>query len=679
DVPNMQISVHVGFGPGEFWLDAARLYVGEYVETVFGPRVKATAPNPADGSDNVAQDVTLSWEPGPFAAVHDVYFGENFDDVNNGDPGTLVSSNQFSTTFDPPDDLEFGKTYYWRIDEVNAPPDSTVFPGDVWSFTVEQYLFPISNIGASASSSFSSDMGADKTVDGSGLDASDLHSAEPTDMWLSEAFDPDPTWIQFEFDVAHPLAQMDVWNSNQLLEPVIGVGVNDVTVEYSEDGDTWTILGDFKFNQAPGLAGYATDTSVNMGGALAQYVRLTTKSNWGVCLDQFGLSEVRFFFIPVRASDPMPAEGDSDVPLDVVLDWRGGRQAVSHEVYLSKDEAAVIDGTALIGTTTDTYLQVSNLDYGQIYYWKVNEVNDSAITPSWEGQVWSFSTVENLIVDDFEGYTDNEAENEAIWQTWIDGLNVPENGSQVGYLVPTYVEQTIIHSGSQSMPFFYNNGPGGGSYSEAVRTFAQAQDWTTGGVTQLSLWFRGYPGSVGSFVEGPVGTFTMTGSGTDIWGTADEFHFAYKTLTGQGSIIARVESIDNTDPWAKAGVMIRESLDPGSAHAFACVTPESGVASQGRIDTGGTSFNNDEGGITAPHWVKLERSIAGVFTVSHSTNGTTWVPVSGSNPTNIQMASTVHIGLAVTSNDAGATCQAVFSNVTTTGNVSGLWTNQDIG
>ncbi|UCF15172.1 MAG: carbohydrate binding domain-containing protein, partial [Phycisphaerales bacterium] len=347
DVPNMQISVHVGFGPGEFWLDAARLYVGEYVETVFGPRVKATAPNPADGSDNVAQDVTLSWEPGPFAAVHDVYFGENFDDVNNGDPGTLVSSNQFSTTFDPPDDLEFGKTYYWRIDEVNAPPDSTVFPGDVWSFTVEQYLFPISNIGASASSSFSSDMGADKTVDGSGLDASDLHSAEPTDMWLSEAFDPDPTWIQFEFDVAHPLAQMDVWNSNQLLEPVIGVGVNDVTVEYSEDGDTWTTLGDFKFAQAPGLAGYATDTSVNMGGALAQYVRLTTKSNWGVCLDQFGLSEVRFFFIPVRASDPMPAEGDSDVPLDVVLDWRGGRQAVSHEVYLSKDEAAVIDGTAL--------------------------------------------------------------------------------------------------------------------------------------------------------------------------------------------------------------------------------------------------------------------------------------------------------------------------------------------
>jgi hypothetical protein len=171
----------------------------------------------------------------------------------------------------------------------------------------------------------------------------------------------------------------------------------------------------------------------------------------------------------------------------------------------------------------------------------------------------------------------------------------------------------------------------------------------------------------------------MTGSGYDIWDNADEFHFAYKTLTGQGSIIARVESVDNTDPWAKAGVMIRESLEAGSVHAFACVTPESGVASQGRIDTGGTSFNTAEGGITAPHWVKLERSISGVFTVSHSANGTSWVPVSGSNPMTIQMGSTVHIGLAVTSHNVGATCQAAFSNVTTTGNVSGQWVSQDVG
>ncbi len=171
---------------------------------------------------------------------------------------------------------------------------------------------------------------------------------------------------------------------------------------------------------------------------------------------------------------------------------------------------------------------------------------------------------------------------------------------------------------------------------------------------------------MGSFVECPVGTFTMTGSGTDIWdvGTAgdyrDEFHFAYKTLTGPGTIIARVESVENTNDWAKAGVMIRETLEPGSVHAYGCVTPANGVASQGRIDNGGASFNTAEGGITAPHWVKLERSISGILTVSHSADGSSWIPVSGSNPTNIQMGSTVYIGLAVTSHDAALTCQGVL-------------------
>jgi hypothetical protein len=175
----------------------------------------------------------------------------------------------------------------------------------------------------------------------------------------------------------------------------------------------------------------------------------------------------------------------------------------------------------------------------------------------------------------------------------------------------------------------------------------------------------------------------MTGSGADIWNVngveADQFHFAYKMLTGAGSIIARVDSVENTNGWAKAGVMIRESLNPDSAHAFGCVTPSNGVASQGRPDTGGASFNTNQSGITAPYWVKLERSISGLFTVSHSTDGTSWQQVTGATPQNIAMDTNVYIGLALTSHDAALTCQAVFSNVTTTGNVTGQWTNQDIG
>ena len=175
----------------------------------------------------------------------------------------------------------------------------------------------------------------------------------------------------------------------------------------------------------------------------------------------------------------------------------------------------------------------------------------------------------------------------------------------------------------------------------------------------------------------------MTASGADIWSVngveADEFHFAYKMLSGAGSIVAKVNSVDNTNGWAKAGVMIRESLNPDSAHAFAAITPANGVASQGRPSTGGASFNTNQTGVAAPYWVKLERSISGLFTVSHSTNGTNWQAVTGATPQNIPMGSNVYIGLALTAHDASKTCQAVFTNVTTTGNVTGQWAHQDIG
>ncbi|MHC4495301.1 MAG: hypothetical protein ACYSYM_05700 [Planctomycetota bacterium] len=285
-------------------------------------------------------------------------------------------------------------------------------------------------------------------------------------------------------------------------------------------------------------------------------------------------------------------------------------------------------------------------------------------------------------MDDFEQYTDNDAAGEAIWQHWIDGFGVNANGSQVGYVLPPYAEQTVVHGGRQSMPLSYNN-TAGITNSEAEKALTTTRDWTEEGVGELSIWFQGQPGSVGSFVEEPVGTYTMTGSGADIWNVngveADEFHFAYKMLTGSGIIIARVESVDNTNSWAKAGVMIRNTLDPDSAHAFACVTPENGVASQGRPDVGGVSFNTAQGGITAPHWVKLERDLSGNFTVSHSANGSAWEPVQGAMPVNIQMNSTVYAGLAVTAHDAALTCEAVFSNVTITGTVSPQWANQDIG
>jgi hypothetical protein len=388
---------------------------------------------------------------------------------------------------------------------------------------------------------------------------------------------------------------------------------------------------------------------------------------------------------PKLAWDPSPSDGSTpDIDNATPLSWTAGDEAASHEVYLGTDRDAVknadtSDATGIYrGSQSGTsFTPAEGVEWGGgPYYWRVDESNtDGTVTA---GNVWNFSVVDFLLVDDFESYTDNDAENDAIWQSWIDGFGVPDNGSQAGHEFPPYAEQTIVNSGSQSMPLYYNN-TAGVSDSRAEMTLTAPRDWTAHGVAVLSLWFRGYPASVGSLTEGPAGSYTIAAAGSDIAGSADEFHFAYRTLTGAGSIVARVDSVQNTHAWAKAGVMIRETLDADSKNAFVCVTPGNGVASQGRTDTGMASFSTNETGITAPRWVKMERDVAGNFTASHSANGSSWQAVSGAIPTNIMMDGTVYVGLAVTSHAATSTCEAKFSNVTITGTSSPQWAHQDVG
>ncbi|MHC4494194.1 MAG: discoidin domain-containing protein, partial [Planctomycetota bacterium] len=251
------------------------------------------------------RDVILGWETGAFAASHDVYFGTVFDDVNDADTtnprGVLASRGQLPTSYTPPQRLNFVTTYYWRIDEVNAPPSNMVHKGDIWSFMTEPFSYQVQNIIATASSS-AADKGPENTVNDSGLDSSGLHgNVGGGTMWLSDAAGPQPTWIMFEFDTVHKLDEMLVWNSNESLESVIGLGFKEVTVEYSADGVDFMALGaTHEFAQGPGSAGYASNTTIDMAGVAARYVKLTANSNWAGILPQFGLSEVQFFSIPVQ-------------------------------------------------------------------------------------------------------------------------------------------------------------------------------------------------------------------------------------------------------------------------------------------------------------------------------------------------------------------------------------------
>lgn len=155
------------------------------------------------------------------------------------------------------------------------------------------------------------------------------------------------------------------------------------------------------------------------------------------------------------------------------------------------------------------------------------------------------------------------------------------------------------------------------------------------------------------------GTFTVRGAGADIWDNADAFHYLYQPLSGDGQITARVTSVQNTHEWAKAGVMIRETLAPNARHASLLVTPTNGLAFQRRTTVaGGTAHTGSTGG--APQWVRLVRS-GNTISAAKSGDGVTWVVI-GSEM--IPMAASVYVGLAVTSHNDTALCTATFGSVT---------------
>ncbi|MCU0917318.1 MAG: discoidin domain-containing protein, partial [Planctomycetes bacterium] len=468
----------------------------------------ASHPQPAAGATDVAQDAALSWTPGTFAGRHDVYLGTDLAAVTAAtaaDPGGIYRGRIDPNTYTAP--LAFGQTYYWRIDEVNRTPDNSIFKGAVWSFTVEPYAYPITKVTAIASTS-QAGMGPEKTIDGSGLNSAGQHGNESSTMWLSTG--APPNWIQYAFDRAQHLYEMRVWNSNQAVEPFIGFGARRVKIEISPDGAAWTELpGVPEFARATGLPTYTSNTTVAFGGVSARYVKLTVNSPWGMA-PQTGLSEVRFFSIPVQAYAPQPPDGATGIGLDAVLNWRPGRQATSHQIYLGTDKQAVAEGTAPVQTLANHMYDPPSLQLATTYYWRVDEVNATTIP----GEVWSFTTQEYEVVDDFESYTNDEGNR--IYETWADGFGSSNNGSQVGYAQAPFAERRIIHGGTQSMPLSYSNA-GAITLSEATRTFDRPQNWTANGIKSLSLWFQGIAGNNGQlYVKINNTKVAYTGNAGDI-------------------------------------------------------------------------------------------------------------------------------------------------------------------
>jgi len=394
----------------------------------------ALGPAPKDTALHADTWVNLSWRAGDYAVSHDVYLGENFDDVNDG-AGDTFRGNQADTFFVAgfpgfpyPDGLVPGTTYYWRIDEVNDTEPNSPWKGDVWSFSIPP-----------------------KTA----------YYPEPADG--AELVD---TGVQLS------------WMG--------GFGAKLHTVFF---GDNFDDVSNATEGIPQGTTTYPPGT-------------LKTGKTYYWRVDEFDIidtfkGEVWSFTTEGAVVSLKPSNGSVDVKQTQILSWSPGEAAASHEVYFGTDKEVVRDadtgspeykGTRDLGS--ESY-DPGKLEWDTTYYWRVDEVNTTNSDSPWIGPVWSFTTANFLLVDDFEAYNDldpADPDSNRVFNVWIDGYDDPTNGSLVGYDNPPFAEQTIVHGGNQSLPIYYDNSVG---YSEATLTLTYPRDWTEKGVDTLTIWFRG--------------------------------------------------------------------------------------------------------------------------------------------------------------------------------------------
>jgi hypothetical protein len=710
------------------------------------PSRKAHDPAPVDGAEFIFTDTELSWTRGLGSKLQYLYFGETFEQVETETEGQLMPSTSYKPAGLEPgktyywrvDQADGTNTYKGDVWSFTTLPEIPISDPNLIGWWKLDEGAGSTAVDWSGHGNHGTLMGAPQWVEGFDGGAIQLDGTqdyvEIPPVGINSNTVSMTAWVKRDGDQTG-------WSGiifQRTTDRACGMGFSGQSGMTNQLQYHWNDNSNQTYNFSSGLVvpdnewafvalvveptkatlylNGTTDFAVNSIAHITQDLNGSVLLGWdtaGARYVQGAIDDARIYDKsltvedieqvmrgdPYVAWDPNPANRSTpNVKEALPMTWSAGEKATQHDVYFGTDRDAVNDADT---TTADiyrgrqaaiSYTPPEGVEWGSgPFYWRIDEYNNDGTIS--KGRIWTFTVADFILIDDFEQY---DAGDNQIWYAWHDGLGYGAIGTQDYYpgngtgsavgdeTTPSYTEETIVHGGKQSMPFTYdNNKPGYANYSEVELTLSSPRDWTEEDVAELSIWFRGYPASTGSFVEGPVGTYTMTGSGADIWRIngveADEFHFAYKMLAGAGSITARVLSVDDTDPWAKAGVMIRETLNPDSAHAFACITPDNGVASQGRPSTGGVSFNYNQTGVTAPYWVKVERSISGNFTVSHSSNGTNWQAVTGALVENIPMSTNVYIGLAVTAHNASATCQAVFSNVTTSGNVTGQWQHQDIG
>ncbi len=505
------------------------------------PPKSAYNPNPPDGVKFVDPDVELSWTAGFGAKLHHVYLGDSFDDVN----GAVVGLPQVTTTYTP-GTLEIDKVYYWRIDEFDGV---ATHKGDVWSFRTLPIIditdphligwwmldegYGTTVLDWSGHGSHGTLEGDPQWTAGYDGDALDLDGAGDNVYAVSVQLPTNAFTVALWFNSnsalndSSPRKDFLYWQNGSrphLTFNRSGTGEIGLWPNIGEDFDgpltstrswaagTWYhIAGTFDGASFKIYVNGNLENVVNHPGThgdasgLLIGCRTNQRNYFDGKIDDVRLYDTALTQEAIKlamrgdtrlAWGPSPDNGStSDIDEVMPLSWSRGDNAAQHDVYFGTDRDAVDNADT---STPDiyrgrqgntSYTPGEDVEWGQNYYWRIDEYNtDETIN---KGRVWNFIVNDFLTVDDFESYNNldpDDPESNRIFNVWIDGYDNPKNGSIVGYENPPFAEQSIVHSGGQSMPFSYDNSVG---YSEATMTLTDRRDWTVEGVLILSLWIYG--------------------------------------------------------------------------------------------------------------------------------------------------------------------------------------------
>jgi len=524
----------------------------------------AWQPTPTDGAELVIPNQDLSWEIGIGALFHTVYFGESFDDVNDATTGGFMIT---QTTYDP-ETLEENKTYYWRVDEFSQTGThkgdvwsfTTVHEvpiGDPdligwWTFDEGEGITAVDQSGYGGHGAI---IGGPQRVDGyygQALDFTENGQYVNCGTTPGQEITNDFTlaaWARLAPEtagvyggIAGKLTDTTTYMGFALVRHstnVFRLWVGDGTTDLAKSAvSSDALYMDTEWHHVAGVReGQANTLYVDgVKQAATTDTELVASPEWFHIGRQYSHMDDRYFRgtiddvrlynkaltdaelaevmrgDPHLAADPEPGRGAmADIRDLTALRWSPGDTAASHDVYFGQDRDAVVaadrDAPEYQGNQGGTSFSLAGLVEfaGGNYYWRIDEVEADGTTIH-QGDLWRFTVLDYLVVDDFESYT-NEV-GQRVFEIWVDGIGftlpAPGNmgngtGAAVGHDIwsvdSPYYEGTImetgdVHGGGQAMPLYYDNSVSP-FYSEAERTWTVAQDWTVTGADTLTLYVRG--------------------------------------------------------------------------------------------------------------------------------------------------------------------------------------------